>query len=246
MFEWFENQLLWESLCPFIFPQVRFDIAEEQVEKVLKLTEFKGRDILDLCCGPGRHSVALAKKGLTVTGVDRSSFLLEKAKARAEEQQVTVEWVEEDMRKFVRPGAFDLILNMFTSFGYFEDKAEDLQVLRNIYQSLRPRGVFFIDVAGKEIVAKWFQPTNSQELSDGSLLVQRHEIIDDWSRIRNEWIVVKQGKAEVFRFQHTIYSAQELKDRLQQSGFQRVQMWGDLDGNAYGTNAQRLVMAAWK
>ena len=109
----------------------------------------------------------------------------------------------------MRPAAFDLILNMFTSFEYFENKAEDLQVLRNICQSLRPGGVFFIDVAGKEVVTKWFQSTNSQELPDGSLLVQRHEIVDDWSRIRNEWIVVREGKAEIFRFQHMVYSAQE-------------------------------------
>ena len=244
--EWFENEALWESLFPFTFPPERFDIAEEQIEKVLKLTECKGRDILDLCCGPGRHSVALAKKGFTVTGVDRSSFLLAKAKARAEEQQVTMEWVEEDMRTFVRPAAFDLVLNMFTSFGYFENKADDLQVLRNVYKSLRPGGVFFIDMAGKEVVAKWFHSTDSQKLPDGSLLVQRHEIVDDWSRIRNEWVVVKQDKTEVFRFQHTIYSAQELKDRLYQSGFQRVQMWGDLDGNEYGAIAQRLVASAWK
>lgn len=246
MSEWFENETLWESLYPFIFPPERFAIAEEQVEKILRPLDFKGRDVLDLCCGPGRHSVVLAKKGFMVTGVDRSALFLTKAKAYATAQQAEVEWVEKDMRQFVRPDAFDLVLNMFTSFGYFDNKADDLQVLQHIYQSLRPGGVFFIDVASKEVVAKWFHPTDSQALPDGSLLVQRHEVVDDWSRIRNEWTMVRGGTAEVFRWQHTIYSAQELKDRLQQSGFQRIQVWGDLDGNEYGTNAQRLVAAAWK
>jgi SAM-dependent methyltransferase len=246
MSEWFENEALWESLYPFLFPPERFAIAGEQIEKILRLTNFKGRDVLDLCCGPGRHSVALAHKGFTVTGVDRSALFLAKAKAHATAQQVEVEWVEKDMRQFVRPEAYDLMLNLQTSFGYFDNKAEDLQVLHHLYESLRSGGVFFIEMVGKEFVAKVFQPTTSQELPDGSLLVQRHEIIDDWSRVRNEWIVVRGDKAEVFRFQHTLYSAQELKDRLQQSGFQRIQMWGDLDGNEYGTNAQRLVAAAWK
>lgn len=224
MAEWFEDHAFWKSLYPVLFPQTRLDIAEEEVEKILKLTDFKGRDVLDLCCRPGRHTTALVKRGFTATGVDRSSFFLTKAKARANEQQVEVEWVEADMRRFVRPDVFDLVLNMRTSFGYFDNKAEDLQVLQNIYHSLRPGGVFVLEMAGKELIAKGFQSTLFQELPDGSLLVQRPEIVEDWSRARTEWIVVKEGKAEVFRFQHTLYSAQELKDRFCQSGFQYTGM----------------------
>ncbi|MCL0081979.1 class I SAM-dependent methyltransferase [Dehalococcoidia bacterium] len=246
MAEWFEDEAFWESFYPFLFTQERFQIAEEQVEKILELVDFKGHDVLDLCCGPGRHSIALAKKGLTVTGVDRSRFLLAKAEARAEEQNVEVEWVEEDMRYFTCHEAFDLVLNMFTSFGYFDNKDDDLKVLQNIHQSLRPGGICLLDVVGKEWLAKAFQPTTAQEAPDGSLLVQRHEIFDDWTRIRNEWILVKKDKAESFRFHHTIYSAQELKDRLRQVGFQRIRMFGDLEGNEYGPNARRLVAVGWK
>jgi ubiquinone/menaquinone biosynthesis C-methylase UbiE len=233
-------------LYPVLFPPKSFDIAQEEVAKLLKLMEFKGRSVLDLCCGSGRHTIALAQRGFSVTGVDRSAFFLTQAKARAHAQQVEVEWVEADMRQFVRPDAFDLVLNMHTSFGYFEHQTEDLQVLGQIYRSLRPGGVCFIEMVGKEVIAKRFQATLSQELPDGSLLVQRPEIIEDWSRVRTEWILVKEGKAEVFRFQHTLYSAQELKDRFHQNGFERVRVWEDLDGNAYGINATRLVVAAWK
>ena len=65
-------------------------------------------------------------------------------------------------------------------------------------------------------------------------------------RIRNEWILVKEGRSTVYKFHHTIYSGQELKDRLYQVGFKRVKLFGDLCGNEYGTKAQRLVAAAWK
>ena len=96
--------------------------------------------MLDLCCGPGRFSIELAKRGFRVTGVDRTRFLLGKAKSREKKAGVKVEWVESDMRDFVRPGAFDLALSMFTSFGYFDDKADDLRVLRQVCESLKPGG----------------------------------------------------------------------------------------------------------
>ena len=137
MSEWFADEAFWETLYPFLFPQERFEAADEQVEKILRLVEFAGRDVLDLCCGPGRHSVALARRGLAVTGVDRSPFLLAKAKERALAAEVTVNWVAEDMRRFVRPKAFDLALSLFTSFGYFPDPEDDLRVLRNIRANLR-------------------------------------------------------------------------------------------------------------
>ncbi|MBV9276310.1 MAG: class I SAM-dependent methyltransferase, partial [Verrucomicrobia bacterium] len=67
---------------------------------------------------PGRHSVALARQGFQVTGVDRSPFLLGKAQERAEFEKLSIEWVREDMRAFVRANGFDLVINLFTSFGY--------------------------------------------------------------------------------------------------------------------------------
>jgi len=246
MKEWFEDESFWMEMYPFMFPKERFEAAEEQVEKILSLVGFQGSSVLDLCCGPGRHSIVLAKGGFTVTGVDRTSFLLEKAKQRAKTENVNVEWILSDMRNFIRPNAYELALNLFTSFGYFDSKEDDILVLDNIYNSLKPGGVFLIDVVGKEWLAKVFQPTTSQQLSDGTILVQRHEIFDDWSRIRNEWILIQDGKAKSFQFHHTIYSGQELKDRLIRVGFQSVKLFGDLDGNEYGPEAKRLIAVASK
>jgi SAM-dependent methyltransferase len=220
--------------------------SEVEIEKILTLTGFQGNTVLDLCCGPGRHTVVLAKKGYQVTAVDRTRFLLEKAKARAQAEGVEVEWVLEDMRNFVRPNTYDLVLNMFTSFGYFDEKQDDVKVLKYIYQSLNPGGTCLLEMMGKEILAKIFYPTASEQLPDGSLIVQRHEIFDEWSRIRNEWILIKDGKATSFKFHHTLYSGQELKDRLLQVGFSNVKLFGNLDGEEYGLKASRLVAVGWK
>ncbi len=248
MVEWFEDELFWIEMYPFLFSDKKFQAGEEEVDKILDLVEFKGRFgfVLDLCCGPGRHAIWMAKKGFRVTGVDRTSFLLEKAKEKAEMEEVQVEWVLEDMRIFVRPNIYDLVLNMFTSFGYFNDKREDLTVLKNIYQSLKPSGICLLEMVGKEVLARVFHPISSTNLPDGRMIVRCHDIFDEWSRIRNEWILINNGKANSFRFQHTIYSGQELKDRLFLVGFSQVKLFGDLDGGEYGPNASRLIAVGWK
>lgn len=246
MTEWFTDESLWMTMYPFLFSKERFTAATAQVDRLLALVDVTGRAVLDLCCGPGRHAIVLAKRGYTVTGVDASPFLLEQARARAQAEGVMVEWVLADMRHFMRSAVYDLVLSMFTSFGYFDDKDDDLTVLRNMYHSLQPGGTCVLDMLGKERLAKIFQPTTSEQAPDGTLWVQRHEIVDDWSRIRNEWTVIKDGRARSFTFQLTVYSGQELKDRLFQAGFRRVRLCGDLEGQAYGPQAERLVAVAWK
>jgi SAM-dependent methyltransferase len=244
--EWFGDESLWIETYPFTFSEQRFAMAEEEVGKILALVNFRGASVLDLCCGPGRHAVVLAKRGCSVTGVDRSKFLLEKAAERAKAEGVRVEFLEQDMRDFSRPAAYDLVINFFTSFGYFNDREADSKVLRNIYRSLKPAGACLLEMISKEWLARHLLATTSMEAPDGTLRIERHEIFDDWSRIRNEWIFIKEGRAKVFRFHHTIYSGQELKDRLYQVGFKRVQLFGSLDGDEYGVNARRLIAAAWK
>ncbi|NLF40786.1 class I SAM-dependent methyltransferase [bacterium] len=228
-----------------MFDEKRFDAAGEQVEKLLSLAGVHSGSVLDLCCGPGRHSVALAQRGFRVTAVDRTAFLLGKARQRARKAGVKMEFVHSDMRDFVRPGAFDLAMNLFTSFGYFDNKDDDRTVLRHLHESLRSGGVVVMDMVGKEWLAKVMQATTSTEYPDGALLVQRHEVFDDWTRIRNEWILIKGETVRRFKFHHTLYSAQELRDRLVEAGFTDIRMCNSFDGAPYdGTG--RLVAVARK
>jgi SAM-dependent methyltransferase len=239
--EWFDDDSFWRELYPFMFSERRIAEADAQMTKVLALTKPAGKTVLDLCCGPGRCSIALAKRGFRVTGVDRTAYLLNKARARARAARLNIEWVRKDMRDFVRPEAFDLVISMFTSFGYFDDKGEDVIVLKNMFASLRPGGACLIEVLGKERLAKVLQATTSSDLPDGTVMVERHEILDDWTRVGNEWLVIRGGRVKRFKFHHTIYSGQELRDRLERAGFVGVRLYGNLDGDGYGPDAERLI-----
>lgn len=244
--EWFDDDSLWRDMYPFMFPPKRFTDAVLEIDKLIALVSPKGKNVLDLCCGPGRHSISLAKRGFKVTGVDRTKFLLDKAKAKARAAKAKIEWIQADMRDFVRPSSFHLVLSMLTSFGYFDDKREDVSLLRNILASLRPSGACLIDTIGKERLAKIWQPSSVDFEPDGTILIQRREAYDDWTRIRNEWILVRKGRAKSFRFHHTIYSGQELKERMEQAGFVKVKLYGNLDGDAYGPTSVRLIAVGRK
>jgi SAM-dependent methyltransferase len=242
--EWFADESIWKDLYPFHFPESAFAAADEQVEKILRLTGVGGGKVLDLCCGPGRHAVALAKRGFAVTAVDRTRFLIEHARARATQANLSVECVLEDMRRFSRPATFDLIINFFTSFGYFHDAVDDLHVLRLVRENLRPGGAILLDMVSKERLARVFDATTSTELPNGDILFQRHEIVDDWTRIRNRWTLVRAGTTRTFEATHRIYSGQEMKDLLTKAGLADVRLYGDLDGGSYGFEAQRLIAIA--
>jgi len=239
--EWFDDDSFWRELYPFMFPKERIADADEQIVKALALTKPAGKSVLDLCCGPGRCSIALAKRGFSVTGVDRTTHLLNKARAKARAAHVKIEWVQKDMRDFARPDYFALVLSMFTSFGYFDDRQDDMIVLENMFTSLRPGGACLIEVLGKERLAKILQPTTSTLLADGTMVVERHEIFDDWTRVRNEWLVIRNGRVKSFKFHHTIYSGLELRERMERVGFVAVTLHGNLDGDEYGPNGERLI-----
>jgi SAM-dependent methyltransferase len=244
--EWFDDDSFWRELYPFMFPEQRIADADEQVAKALALTKPPGKSALDLCCGPGRCSIALAKRGFSVTGVDITKFLLDKARAKARAAHVKIEWVQADMRDFVRADSFALVLSMFTSFGYFNDQREDEIVLQNMLESLRPGGACLIEVLGKERLAKILQSTSSSVLSDGTMVVERREISDDWTRVKNEWLLIKHSTVKRFKFQTTIYSGLELRERMERAGFVEVKLRGNLNGDEYGPDAERLIAVGRK
>ncbi len=106
--------------------------TRREVRGLVKLLELPpGAAVLDLACGWGRHSVELARRGYTVTGLDWSPTLLGHARRRARRAGVDVEWVQGDMRELPWTGRFDVVLSLFSSLGYFLSDDEDLRVLRS-------------------------------------------------------------------------------------------------------------------
>ena len=243
MSNWYENDRFWEKTFPFMFPEARFAATASEVTDVLALIGQPVRDVLDLCCGPGRASVELASRGMAVTGVDRSPFMLEKARARGAAASVDVNWVLSDMRDFVRPAKYDLALSLFTSFGYFEAPEDNARVLEHVRQSLRPGGCFVLDIINKERLAAIFAPVSCSQTADGQLMFERRHVLPGWEQIENTWYVLDADRYEAFTFRHRIYSGSELRSLLETAGFRSVSLYGNYAGTPFVGDARLHVVA---
>ncbi|HEX5135915.1 MAG TPA: methyltransferase domain-containing protein [Planctomycetota bacterium] len=242
MSAWFEDPAFWDDFKGAVFHARRLAQTPAEVDALVKLLDLEPpARILDLACGIGRHSAELARRGFAVTGVDLHDPHLAEARVKAPE----VEWIRADMRAFRRPGAFDAVLNLYTSFGYFDDPADDLRVARNALESLKsPGGAFVIEMKGKEILAKEYQERRWIELEDGSSLLSRLTVENGWRTVRDDWVLLKGGERREGHFKTRLYAATELERLLLDAGFSDVALHGWLDGRPYGPGSPRLVAVA--
>lgn len=243
---WFENDDFWRMLGPNMFGPKALAMAPEQVSDIVALLGLTGAEaILDLPCGCGRHSIELAKRGFHVTGVDRMNAYLDQARAAAREAKLAVEFIQDDLRSFSRPAAFDVALCLFTSIGYFDARDEELAVLRNYHRNLKPGGAMVIELMGKEIVARLYRPRDWSDVN-GTLVLQQAEPIEAWSKMRNTWTIIAPAERREFVFTHWLYSAGELRELLTEAGFTSCEFCGDLKKSPYDHTAARLAVIARK
>lgn len=246
MSDWFEEAEFWSLFSGTMFHADAWDSAAEQVGQIEALLEIEPpKRVLDLCCGPGRHTIAFARKGYRVLGVDRTAHFLEEARRRADDEGLDIDLAHSDMRAFVEPEAFDLAINMLTSFGYFSDSDDDRKVIDNLFRSLVPGGRVILDTMGKEIIARIFEPRQWNE-RDGDFYLYERRILDDWSWIENRWIKIDVDERHEYVVGHRLYAGLEFKRLLLDGGFVDVKAHGALDGRPYDNEAQRLVVVGTK
>ncbi|MCK4999119.1 MAG: class I SAM-dependent methyltransferase [Anaerohalosphaera sp.] len=245
--QWHEEKSFWETFEPTLFGEKVMSRTNEEVDKITTLLGFNGDRgrIVDLCCGVGRHSLELARRGFSVTGVDITAKYLDGARKKAEDEGLDAQFVQEDVRSFVREGAFDAALNMYTSFGYFEQPDDDKKVIENVYASLKEGGRFAIDLVGKDQLVTAFQPRDWHE-EDGTLLLSERRIEDNWTKIVTKWILIKDGTRTEKEFALRLYSEYELKELLKKCGFKKINTYSNLDGEKYHQHAKRLIAVAKK
>lgn len=244
--KWHDDDSFWQTFGPEMFTAERLEAALEEAEQIMKLLKLRsGATILDLCCGIGRHSLALARKGYVVTGLDRTESYIVQARQQVNNESLSVNFVIGDARRFCQLESYDAVINMFTAFGYFEEQADDKRVLLNAYASLKRGGKLLIDIMGKEILARIYQVRDWHE-SDNGIFLRESQVDRAWSWINNRWLLIKNSKKYEHKFGHRIYSAAELSGLLNKAGFSQVEVYGSLDGSPYDHQAQRLVIIAAK
>ena len=155
----------------------------EEASLVLDLIEektgiTKESAILDLACGAGRHSINLAARGYkNITAIDLSPTLIREAKKNAEAEGLNIHFELRDMRHF--DGSYDLIINLFTSFGYFEGDEENAEVIARVGKCLNSGGYFVIDFFNAELIMGSISPHDEKIISSGERIEQFRTIINN-------------------------------------------------------------------
>lgn len=152
---WFADRDYWMTNRRFIWPEKRIACSAKDASAIVELMGMKkGQSVLDLACGFGRHALEFMKLGLTVTGVDLNPELIQEAGEAAKNVKESARFVCIDMREYKAEEEFDYIVNLYNSFGYFEDQSDDDLVLRNCLESLVPGGSLLISTTGREFIEK--------------------------------------------------------------------------------------------
>lgn len=219
----------------------RTPVEVDQLQALLALAT--PARVLDLACGQGRHAIELARRGYEVTGVDLSEYLLDVARARARAAGVTVRLLHRDMRDPLGGERFDLILSLFTSFGYFEDEAEDHRVLTGVVRMLERGGRFVLEVLNGQREREHFEAR--QWFSVGKTAVMEERRLERSARrlVVTRTISTPNGR-ETNAHSLRIYDGAEIEAFLLDAGFGDIRLYGDWSGERLTPESARVLAVA--
>ena len=250
----------WNQIFNSLYLKTDGDVVEDKritsdevdtFSEILKLDMH--HDILDLCCGQGRHSIELAKRGFThITGLDRSRFLIQKARKIAKKDGLLVKFKEGDARNLpFPPDSFDIVMILGNSFGYFETIQEDLKVLKEVFKVLKPWGKILLDLTDGDYLRKNYQP-RSWEWIDKDLFVCRERSLSlDLQRLISREVVnhVNKGVLVDQFYAERLYSKEKISDILKNVGFSEVVVHGNISPDStrnqdLGMMEKRIILSA--
>lgn len=219
--------------------------ARQLVELILKETGLpRQSSVLDLACGAGRHSILFAQKGFRVTAVDLSDKLLGVAKKTAEDNEVKINFVKSDIRHFSISEKFNLVVNLFTSFGYFESDEENFKLFDIAHSHLLEEGYFVLDYFNSAYLRKNLVEESTDDLNNFKLIQKRR--IEN-KRVIKDIFIRKDGTEEHYCESVRMYSRDELVNVIERSGMKIKNIFGGFGGEDFDErNSQRIIIITRK
>lgn len=248
----------WCGLFNALYLKTDGDVVDDpgmtrgEVDVIFDILDLKPEtSVLDLCCGHGRHSLELARRGLqNVEGFDRSHYLVQRARTAAKREQFDTKFREGDARKLPhRADTFDCVLILGNSFGYFETVQDDVRVLREVHRILKPWGRILIDLADGDYVKTEFDARSWEWIGRRHFACRERSLSVDEQRLITREIVTDTTKGVVADqfYAERLYSRDALLRLLQESGFTDVTWHGEVTtlsqrNQDLGMMARRLIV----
>ncbi len=221
--------------------------AHRTVEAAAKEAAFAARQIslkkddavLNLCCGNGRHMVHLLRITGGVTGLDYSSALLREARKVVGTEAVLVRG---DMRALPFRGAFDVVTNFFTSFGYFRDDAENAGVVEQVSALLKPGGRFFVDHINAAFVRERLVPESTREYN--GYRIEERRWLDAARKRVNKITKIWRGQESVGEWGESVrlYEPEEFVAMLKRGRLSVTRVFGDYEGGPLAADGLRMIV----
>lgn len=235
--EWFNSPYYHELYCNRSEEEAAAFIAK--LVQVLAMPA--GSKVLDAACGKGRHSRTLAQMGLHVTGIDLSPNSIDYARQFETEN---LHFDVCDIRHVYRPLYFDYVLNLFSSFGYFDADAEDEKCIVSFAGSLKPDGTLLIDYINTELAVKTMKPREIIQREHTQFHIQKRL---EKGFIKKKIEFLAQGTDYSFEEQLKVINLFRFEKMLQQAGFTLINVFGDYDLNTFdAATSPRLILVAQK
>lgn len=229
-------------------------ITRTEVDLISDILDLKPDDqILDLCCGHGRHSLELARRHFPdVEGLDRSHYLIQRAKRNARKERLSVKFREGDARKLPHPpDTFDSVMILGNSFGYFETAQDDMRVLREVFRVLRPWGKLLIDITDGGYLRENFKSRSWEWIDRKHFACRERALSVDGQRLITREIITDMSKgviADQF-YGERLYTRSDLTRLIQEAGFTETTVHAEVTTTSQrnqdlGMMEQRLMITS--
>lgn len=207
----------------------------------------KDQIILDLCCGAGRHSFVIAPKVKTVVGFDLSLDLLQHAvKENLSNKCMNIYWQKGDSRDLNFYNSFDAVVCFFNSYGYFEDENENIKVIRNVYNALKPKGKLLFDIMNKPFIVNNLKPQTEKSINQ-FIVQELRKISESGLRVEKE-VRIFDGCKLVNEYKESVrmYTKNELLDLFSMVGFTSIEFFGSILSEPLNDSSSRLIVVCQK
>jgi D-alanine-D-alanine ligase len=250
----------WRKLFNALYVKTDGDVVENsentrrEVDFIMSVAAIQPHsNILDLCCGQGRHCLELARRGFkNVNGVDRSRYLIRLAKKRAQTEGLQVVFKEGDARNPRLPETtFDCVAIMGNSFGYFSNKKDDEKVLSMVGRILRPTGQIILDITDGAFMAEHFERRSWEWIDEHHFVCRERSISQDGDRLISREVIVHDESgviADQF-YAERLYTKDGIARLLEKCGFRNVRHHGTAESQSdrdqdLGMMARRILLTA--
>jgi D-alanine-D-alanine ligase len=250
----------WRNIFNSLYLKTDADVVDDQsitrqeIDVVTDVLKLGPNDrVLDLCCGQGRHSIELARRGFRcVDGLDRSHYLIQRAKGQARKENLPVKFREGDARKLPFPtDSFDAVVILGNSFGYFDTVEDDSCVLKEVCRVLKPWGKLLIDVTDGEYVRDHYQARSWEWIDKKHFVCRERSLSADQQRLISREVInnVEQGVLADQFYAERLYSAETLGKLLQESGLTEPTVHSNFSPNSQrnqdlGMMERRIIISS--